>query len=730
LTPTTKGGIYRLFFLCKKARLHNHYFYEVNMLKSLLKPSSIAVIGASRTPGKVGYEIVYNLKHGGFKGAIVPVNPSATDIIGIPCYSDLATYGKKIDLSIIVVPAAMAIAATEQSIAAGAKALIVITAGFKEVGKEGAALEKELAALCAANGVRLVGPNCLGVLNTFNNMNASFATRMPKPGPIAVISQSGALLCAILDEACEQKLGLSLQISMGNKADLNETDFCQALAEDANTKVIMAYLESVVNGQDFIRVATEISKKKPIVLFKSGVTQAGSRAASSHTGSLAGADTAYQVALHRAGIIRTFSYDAFFDYAAAFAMQPLPQGDRIAIITNAGGPGIMAADAVELSGMKMATLTPALADALRAKLPPAASVANPVDVLGDANAERYSQALQTVLKDDAVDAVIVLLTPQSMTRPKDTAEAIRNAAKTTTKPILTAFMGGLDIKEGKEMLSQEFNIPCYSSAERCAAAMKAMCDYAQWRKTHQADVPSRSFKVDQKAVRQIIDQHLANGRKQMGEAAAKQIFRAYGIPVAPGQLCTSADEAATASAKIDFPCVMKIASPDIIHKSDIGGVKLNLNSAAEVKAAFTAMMDTIRTKAPNARIDGVYLEKMCERGREVIIGMTRDPQFGPMIMFGLGGIFVEVMKDVSFEVTPIREVEANAMMERTRSFPLLKGVRGQAGVDLALLSETLQRLSLLVCDFPQIKELDINPFIANEAGKPSFAADGRMTLSE
>ena len=696
------------------------------MLESLLNPKSIAIVGASRTKGRVGHEIVANLIEAGFEGPILPVNPSATEVLGRPCFPSVVKAGAMVDLSVIAVPTAGVKAAVEDSIEAGARAIIVITAGFKETGAAGAALEADIARLCAARGVRLLGPNCLGLINTHHKMNASFARQMPLPGGISVLSQSGALCTAILDWAAGRHLGLAKLISLGNKADLTEIQFLQALAADEQTRVIVGYLESIDSGDAFIKAAEATTSRKPVVVFKAGVTQAGVRAASSHTGSLAGADTAYGAAFRRAGIVRAETYEAMFDYAMALAMQPLPRGHRVAVITNAGGPGIMAADAIEQSGMSITTLGSGTATALRSKLPAAASVANPIDVLGDADPERYVMAVNAALDDPAVDAVVVILTPQAMTRPAETARAIAKCAR-GDKPILASFMGGADVMPGREELVAA-SLPDYTSPERAIAALKAMCDYADWLARPPRLVTR--FPVNRRRVERIIGRHLKTRVLQVGEADAKEILAAYGFGVPPGRPAATVEEALDAAAKIGFPVAMKIVSPDVIHKSDIGGVRLNLDSDQGVRDAFDLMMLRVRERAPNARIEGVYVEKMSARGREVILGMTRDPQFGPMLMFGLGGIFVEVMKDVTFHIAPITEAEARQMLESTRSFAVLKGVRGQRSVDLDTIALTLQRISQLVTDFPEIKEMDINPFIVGEIGTESIAADARITLAQ
>ena len=696
------------------------------MLESLLNPDAVAVVGASRTPGKVGHDILANLIDGGFEGKILPVNPSAGEILGLPCCKDLRSCDEKIDLSVIAVPGPAVRTAVEGSIHAGAKAIVVITAGFKEVGAEGAELERQIAKICKASGVRLLGPNCLGLINSHHRMNASFATHMPKPGGVSVFSQSGALCTAILDWAADRHLGLSKLISVGNKADIDECDLLKALAEDEQTKVIVGYLESIASGDQFIKVAEAASTVKPVVILKAGTTSSGSKAASSHTGSLAGADIAYGAAFKRSGVIRADNFESLFDAAKALAMQPLPKGDRVAIITNAGGPGIMAADAVEHAGMKVTALARAQATALKKKLPAAASVGNPIDVLGDADPERYVTALKAAQEDDSVDAIIVLMTPQAMTQPAETARAIAGCLS-GAKPVLAAFMGGRDVMPGRDELVAA-GLPDYTAPERAVAALRAMWDYTSWKKRPPRVVTR--FPVNRRRVERIISRNIRIGRKQMGEVEAKEILRAYNFTVPPGHMAATADEAVDVAERVGFPVAMKIVSPDVVHKSDAGGVRLDLAAPEAVRDGFDLMMLRIRRVLPEARIDGVYVERMCGRGREVILGMTRDPQFGPMLMFGLGGIFVEVMKDVTFHLAPITEDEAMQMLLGTRSYALLKGARGQSGVDLSAIATGLQRISQLVTDYPQIVELDINPFIVGQVGSDPFVADARMTLSD
>ncbi len=694
------------------------------MLDSLFFPSTICIIGASRSPGKVGHDIVANLINSGFTGTVVPVNPTASELLGLRCYPSLSEFGAQVDLSIIAVPKEKVSDAVRSSLKAGCGAIIVVTAGFRETGPEGIARERELVGLCRGQNVRMLGPNCLGIINTENAMNASFAGIMPDKGTISVVSQSGALCTAILDQAASRHMGLAKMVSIGNKADLTEADFLMALGKDPQTEVIIAYLEDIVHGDTFVKAASEASSRKPVIILKSGTTSAGQKAASSHTGVLAGADIGYGAAFKRSGVIRAETFESLFDYATAFALQPLPKGKRVLIITNAGGPGTMAADAVEKSGMEVAVLDRNTCAALRAQLPVSASVANPVDVLGDAEPQRYADAITAAQDDESVDAIIVILTPQAMTRPADTARAIASSLK-GDKPVMAAFMGGRDVMPGREELVTA-GLPDYPSPERAVSALKAMYEYASWRQRPPRIVTR--FRVNRRRVERIITRRLRTGRLHLGEVKAKSILQAYGFQVPHGFLTTSPQEAMEAAERIGYPVAMKIVSPDIIHKSDLGGVRLNIANRNDVVDAFDLMMLRIRQRVPDADIEGIYVEKMLDKGLEVIIGMSRDPQFGPMLMFGLGGIFVEVMKDVTFHLAPITADEAVQMLMATRSYEILEGKRGQKGVDLMAIANGLQRISQLTTDFPEISELDINPFIVGEFGTEAVVADARMTL--
>lgn len=695
------------------------------MLEKLFAPESVAVVGASKTPGKVGHDILANLIAGGYAGTIIPVNPAGGTMFERKVYPSLAEYRGTVDQVIIVVPAQHVLEVARQAAAKKAGAVVVISAGFRETGEEGGRRQEELAGICRSGGMRLLGPNCLGVINTAVKLNSSFAGHMPHAGTIAVFSQSGALCTAMLDLAENRHIGLSKLVSIGNKADISEIDMLTFLARDKETRVIVGYLEDISSGDEFIKAAEDASNNKPVIILKSGTTVAGQKAAASHTGVLSGADTAYGAAFQRSGVCRADTFEAMFDYATAFNMQPLPKGDRILIITNAGGPGTMAADAVEKVGMRVAMLERNVSTALRSHLPIAASIANPIDVLGDAGPDRYVAALQAAQQDDSVDAILVLLTPQAMTQPKETALAIIENLD-GSKPVLASFMGGRDVMPGRHELAGG-GLPDYESPERAVASLKAMHQYAVWRKRPPRIVTR--FPVNRRRVERIISRRQRTGRLQLGEVRAKHILRAYGFNILEGRLATSAFEAVEIARFIGFPVAMKVVSPHIIHKTDLGGVRLEISTSQEVEDAYDLMMLRINKLAPEALIEGVYVEKMADHGMEVIVGMTRDPQFGPMLMFGLGGIFVEVLKDVTFYLAPITEDEAVQMLKSTRSYAMLEGKRGQKEVDITAIAVALQRISQLTTDFPQIMELDINPMIVGDTGTEPVVADARMTLS-
>jgi acetate---CoA ligase (ADP-forming) len=697
-------------------------------MKPFFDPKSVAVVGASRQEGKVGHEIVDALISGGFPGKIYPVNPKADEIEGLPCHPDLKSIGVVPDLVVVVVPARIVPSVMQECVEVGVKAAIVITAGFKEVGDEGRALEQKVIQIAKQGGIRVVGPNCLGIMVPEKKLNASFGGDLPAIGGVGYVSQSGALMTAILDMAKANDIGFSALLSIGNKADVDELDVMAALGQDARTRVVAGYLESITDGDRFVHLMERISRDKPVLLIKSGGTGAGAQAASSHTGSLAGSETAYEVIFDRAGIIRCDSIRTQFEFAQAFVYQPLPPGPRVAVVTNAGGPGIMVADAIEREGLTFAGLSEETISRLSEALPAAANVHNPIDVLGDAMPDRYELALDVVLSDPGVDAVIVVLTPQAMTDCTETARAVVRASQQNCgKPILASFLGGPRIAEAVSLM-QAGDVPQYDSPESAVATLRVMNDYVQWKSRPKRVV--KLFPVNRRKVEQIVERHLRRGAREIAEMESKEILEAYGFVTPQGMIATSPEQAANIANQLGYPVVMKIWSPDIVHKSDVGGVKVGLKTAQEVMDAFDLMSYRIPKKAPDANILGVLVQEMCTGGMEVILGMHRDPHFGPMLMFGMGGITVEVLKDVAFYLAPITAGEARDMLVRTKAYQLLLGVRGQEGVDIGAIAEGIQRLSQLVTAFPEIQEMDVNPFLVGPEGTTPIAVDARISVEK
>ncbi|MHC4625680.1 MAG: acetate--CoA ligase family protein [Planctomycetota bacterium] len=696
--------------------------------ESFFNPRSVAMVGVSQHKGKVGYEILANMLAAGYEGEIFLVNPQADTIEGLKCYPDLLSIGRVPELAVIVVPARIVPAVLRQCAKLKVKSAIVITAGFKEVGKEGKELEEEVVQIAKRSGIRLVGPNCLGVIAPANKLNASFGGKLPAEGTVGYLSQSGALLAAVLDMANDSGIGFSKLISVGNKADVDELDVLRAFGEDPHTKVIAGYLESISDGNAFVGQAEMISNEKPILLMKPGGTQAGAKAAASHTGSLAGDDTAYECLFKRAGIIRCNSLKSQVDYIQAFANQPLPAGTRVAIISNAGGAGIMATDAIERQGLDFARLSDDTIAKLASDLPAAASLQNPVDVLCDARADRYEFALSVTLDDPDVDIALVLLTPQAMTDPTAIAEGVvRIAQRKTGKLILACFLGASMMQEGTRIL-REGKVPCYDSPETAVNTIKVVTEYARWRSRPKRIV--ELFPVNRRKAETTIEKNLRHGTCQMGEVASKEILQAYGFKVPKAAVATTSEQAASIAQKLGFPVVMKIWSPEIVHKTDVGGVKLGLESPEQVMDAFDLMMYRIPRKMPDVDVLGVLVQEMVRGGKEVILGMKREPQVGPLMMFGMGGTMVEVLKDVSFYLAPLTAQEALQMLASTKTYQMLIGVRGQEGVDTGIIAEALQRLSQLATEFPQIREVDINPYVVGPKGTPAIAVDARMTLEK
>jgi acetyltransferase len=695
-------------------------------LHQFFAPETIAVIGASTNEQKLGYSVFSNIINGGFPHTAVPINPKAAEIMGVKAYPDVGSVPFSIDLAVIVIPYAHVPEVLRQCGEKKISAAIVISAGFREAGADGAQRELELLEVAKSYDIRLIGPNCLGVIDTNTPMNASFAHGMPPGGPMAFMSQSGALGTAILDWAMAGRLGLSKFVSLGNKADVSETDLLEEWRTDDHSKVILSYIEGLPDGQAFIQAARQTSKVKPVVAIKSGITQAGARAVTSHTGSLAGSEQAYNAAFREAGILRADSLQELFDLALAFAYLPKLQGDRIAIITNAGGPGILATDALERAGLKLARFRPQTLRELEQFLPDAASAANPVDLLGDALADRYQFAIELIMQERDVDAVLVILAPQAMTNSEQVAQTIVGSAVDSSKPIVACFMGEASIEEGTTIL-EENRIPNYPFPERAANVFGSMVEYRRF--LSMPDPETVQFEADRGSAAEVMSKAMAEGRFAIADAESRRILTAYGIEIPQSEVAETPEQAEKVASKLGYPVVLKIAPPDILHKTDVGGVKVGLRNAADVRDAFELITYRAQRYVPEARLWGCLVQEMVPEGLEVLIGMNRDPQFGPLITFGLGGIYVEVLKDVSFRLAPLSRQGSEAMLKEIRAAALLEGVRGQPAVDRQSIADTLLRISQLVMDFPEIAELDINPYVAFEQGQGGIAIDMRLVLS-
>jgi len=697
------------------------------MLEGFFKPNAVAIVGASTKPGKLGYSVLANVIESGFRGNIYPINPGATQIAGYKTYDSVLSLPETPDLAVIVIPYNAVPAALRECGEKGIKSVVIISAGFREASVEGAEREQEVIEIAKKYGIRVIGPNCLGIIDTYTPLNATFAAGTPPQGNISFMSQSGALQTAILDwSLASQDLGFSRFVSLGNKADISETDLMLDWADDPQTRVMLAYIEGVPKGPEFMRVARQVSRKKPILVLKSGVTESGSRAVSSHTGSLAGAEAAYDAAFYQAGVLRMNTLEELFGNARAFANQPLPNGSRIAIVTNAGGPGILATDMLERCGMQLARLQRETVQKLEEILPEAASAANPVDVLGDARHERYAQAMELVALDPNVDGLLCIVTPQAMTDIVETANAVGKLSQRIDKPILAAFMGEERAKAGEDVLAS-YNVPNYMFPEQAARAFAAMRDYISARDRPEPEFVT--YDVDRDAVRKVFDQAYAEERVSVGEAEARAVAEAYGLHLPKSQLAATADEAVRFAGQIGYPVVLKIASPDILHKTDVGGVKVGLQNANDVRDAFDLIVYRATRYVPDARIWGCLVQEMVPmNGIEVLVGMSKDPQFGPLVTFGLGGILVEALKDVTFRVAPFGRQDAEEMLDEIRAHSLLAGVRGRPPADRAAMIDTLLRINQLVTDFPEIVEMDINPLMVYEAGQGAITLDMRLVL--
>jgi len=690
-------------------------------LDGLLFPRSVAVIGATPVAGKIGNVVFTNVAN--FPGEVYAVNPKYQEIAGKPCFPSVLDLPKPVDLAVVVIPAEGVSQVLRECGKKGIKNAVVITAGFKECGPEGAKRERELVQIAEEYGLNVLGPNVLGLISTRVGLNATFAPKGALPGSIAFMSQSGAFCTSVLDWAWKEKLGFSHFVSLGNKAVLDESDFLAAFAEDPETKVIVAYLEGIKDGPRFMELARRISQEKPIVILKAGRAEAGARAVSSHTGTMAGSDHAYDAAFRQCGVIRARTVEELFDYAYILSRQPLPKGKRIGIVTNAGGAGVMAADAAEWEGLAVARLSESTLQALAGRLPPEAAIYNPVDIIGHATAEQYRAALELVLADPGVDLGVALSAPHPILRYADLARVVAEAKERFGKPIAVSFMAGELGEEAEEILRQA-GIPSFFDPARAVRALAALVKYAEIRA--RSRTPPPRFPVDLPKARKILKSAEEKGRVRLG-LEAMELLSAYGIPVAKGGVAKTAEEARKIAEEIGKPVAIKILSPEITHKTEVGGVRLSVPPQEADRVAWE-LLNAFRKTFPGIPMDGVYVQEMLPPGREVILGMVRDPTFGPLLMFGLGGIYVEVLRDVAFGVAPLSREEAEEMVRLIRGAKILLGVRGQPPVDLAGLVDLILRLSQMSVENPEILELDLNPVMCYP--ERVVAVDVRMTIAE
>jgi acetyltransferase len=700
-------------------------------LDSIFRPRSIAIVGASRKKGSIGRNIMRNLIEYEFNGPIFPVNPGAEVIHSIKCYPSIKDIPDNVDQAIIVVPKELAIRAAEECGEKGVKGIVVITAGFKEVGGDGIKLEEQLAEVIKKYNLRCVGPNCMGVINTDPeySMDATFAPAFPHRGNIGFLSQSGALGAAILEHARDLNLGISQFISVGNKLDISGNDVIEYWAQDDKTQVILLYLESFGNPRKFTQLAREIVKKKPIIAVKSGRTWAGAKAASSHTGALAGLDVGSHALFEQCGVLRVNTVERLFDLAQAFSKQPLPRGKRTAILTNAGGPGIMATDAVVNVGLEMATFNSKTIAELRKFLSPEASFANPLDMIASAHEENYYKCLQLLLADDGVDAVIVIFVHPVHIDAKGIARSIIKASQAVNdKPVLCVFMGKKDEASGIEDL-QTSGLPTYQFPESAAIALASMEKYYRIKTRPKGKV--RTFDdVDYDAAKAIFDRALKAKHDRLTDLEVNKALAAYGIHMPRFTIVHSIEDAVRFTEQKNYPVVLKLSSPEIVHKSDVGGVIVDLRNEAELVRGYMRIQENLKKiKKPPENCD-VMIQEMARGGKELIIGTSYDPSFGNLIMVGLGGVYVEILKDVNFRIYPITDLDAREMITGLKGYKLLEGVRGEKGIHLNAIIEILQRLSQLIGDFPCIKEMDMNPFMAFPEKEKCVALDARISLHE
>lgn len=717
---------------------HDVLRYQRNQLDPIFAPKSVAVIGATEREGSVGRTIIWNLMSNSFGGAIFPVNPKRTSTLGIKAYPTIADVPDQVDLAIIVTPAPTVPGIIKECVDVGVKGAIIISAGFKEAGPEGAALEEQVLAEARRGQMRIIGPNCLGVMNPISGLNATFATAMARSGNVGFISQSGALCTAILDWSFRENVGFSAFVSIGSMLDVGWGDLIYYLGDDPRTKSIVIYMESIGDARSFLSAAREVALTKPIIVIKPGRTTQAAQAAASHTGSLTGSDEVLAAAFRRCGVLRVDTIDGLFNMAEVLAKQPRPRGDRLTIITNAGGPGVLATDALITAGSKLAPLSEDILGALDEVLPAHWSHNNPIDILGDAGPNRYKEVIEIAANDPESDGLLIILTPQAMTRPTQTAQMLKKlytdpAGVPYNKPILASWMGGADVASGEAILNQSA-ISTFPYPDTAARVFDYMCRYTRrlgsLYETPQLPEDSEASALQHADVARMIEEVRNSGRTILTELESKQILAAYGIPTVETRLAASPEEAVTIAGELGFPVVLKLNSETITHKTDVGGVRLDLVDAKEVRRAFKTMRKAVAEAFGPEHFLGVTVQPMIELddGYELILGSSPDPQFGPVLLFGTGGTLVEVFKDRALGLPPLNTTLARRMMERTKIYQALHGIRGRDPVDLAELEKLMVRFSKLVVEQQWIREIDINPLLAS--ADQLVALDARVVLYE
>ena len=684
----------------------------------------VAILGASTNPKKLSYGILENLVSYGYKGEVYPVNPNATEILGRKAYASIADVPDPVELAVVVLPVTVIMETMREIGERGIKAVVIITGGFRELGEEGAKVELAVKELARSYGMRVVGPNCVGTIDVRTGLDSTFIKGLPQAGPIAFISQSGAICGGVIDLIINSKIGFSHFASLGNEMDVTETDMLEYFAEDENVNVIAMYVEGIQDGPRFMEVARQVSRKKPIVFLKAGKNDAGAKAVSSHTGSLAGSYAAYQAALAQAGVVEVETISQLFNVAWALGTQPLPAGKRVAITTNAGGAAALAADSLAFNGFELAKVSPEIQQKLRTKLNPSAQVSNPVDMLGSVSPEDYIWSLGNLDADESVDVLLPILVPQSLVDTLGVAKAWVEIGKQTNKTLLTCLMGERSTLESEQWLNMA-GVPVFAYPDEAGRVLKGMQQYKQVL-SKPPFKPIEARNIDHNKMAAALA--LVNGAHAVGEYETRIMLEAYDIRNVPGDLAMDVDEALMIADKSGYPVVMKIVSEDILHKSDSGGIALDILNPEQLRVEYDAMLVRIAQIEPSARIRGVMVEQMAPKGLEVIIGMRRDPTFGPLMMFGLGGTMVELLKDISFKVAPLTSEDIDEMIENTLAGQLLKGYRSSAKADIKAVKETIARLSQLSLDNPAISEIEINPLIVYPEGQGAISLDSRAIM--